>query len=356
MLLKWTCGTWIGPTLATCTLMMSCPQCRRSQGSTKRSYFRPEGGNSKAVRLANVLVMRILYLYHGCKMSHMCVSSLECLSCATYNWCYQLSLFYAHQRGVYWLIEQPMTSVRDFIWFHVRSNKWQCATCKWFPLARSYSCGTRFRGWCTGATPGLFNTCCFFILNIGSVCIHELSWKESDFPNGCIRQSHYENDSVAFGCKECHGGNWSYSTWTSDSATHQHYPSFFRVYKYKRKWLTFVIRYPWKASYDVGHFLGYHTSPRLAGTLPLMHGLRRALDWKQLKKALERTGAVIWTSCLFPTCSGNVIYVCFELALGNKRKRAKWNWSRYQWVRMVSVGLYLGSTNSEPCISVTQCK
>lgn len=161
MLLKWTCGTWIGPTLATCTLMMSCPQCRRSQGSTKRSYFRPEGGNSKAVRLANVLVMRILYLYHGCKMSHMCVSSLECLSCATYNWCYQLSLFYAHQRGVYWLIEQPMTSVRDFIWFHVRSNKWQCATCKWFPLARSYSCGTRFRGWCTGATPGLFNTCCF---------------------------------------------------------------------------------------------------------------------------------------------------------------------------------------------------
>lgn len=196
----------------------------------------------------------------------------------------------------------------------------------------------------------------FFILNIGSVCIHELSWKESDFPNGCIRQSHYENDSVAFGCKECHGGNWSYSTWTSDSATHQHYPSFFRVYKYKRKWLTFVIRYPWKASYDVGHFLGYHTSPRLAGTLPLMHGLRRALDWKQLKKALERTGAVIWTSCLFPTCSGNVIYVCFELALGNKRKRAKWNWSRNQWVRMVSVGLYLGSTNSEPCISVTQCK
>ena len=35
----------------------------RSQGSTGRSYWNPGGGCSKAVTLANILVMRILYLF-----------------------------------------------------------------------------------------------------------------------------------------------------------------------------------------------------------------------------------------------------------------------------------------------------
>ena len=39
----------------------------RSQGTTKRSYWNPEGARTKSVVLANILVMRILYLSPGLK-------------------------------------------------------------------------------------------------------------------------------------------------------------------------------------------------------------------------------------------------------------------------------------------------
>lgn len=71
-------------------LLFLAPPCSTwvflSQGSTKRNWWNPAGGDSKKVLLANVLVMRLLYL-----------------------------IYYAHQRGVYFVIEQPMTSVL-FVW------------------------------------------------------------------------------------------------------------------------------------------------------------------------------------------------------------------------------------------------
>ena len=52
------------PTPHTLDLMDDFP---RSQGTTKRSYWNPEGAKTKAVLLANILVMRVLYLSPGLK-------------------------------------------------------------------------------------------------------------------------------------------------------------------------------------------------------------------------------------------------------------------------------------------------
>ena len=87
----------------------------RNQGSSKRSWWTPEGGQSKRVVLANILVMRMLYLMHICiKFGKKKVWFIDVVHPvdATKN-LDDLRIFYAHQRGVHFLIEQPMTSVSD---------------------------------------------------------------------------------------------------------------------------------------------------------------------------------------------------------------------------------------------------
>lgn len=81
----------------------------RSSPSTGRTWLAPEGVGSKCTLLANVFVTRLLY------MPPVQVG-LRPMS---------LSLYYAWQRGVHFLIEQPMSSARALGQFTVVLT-WLC--------------------------------------------------------------------------------------------------------------------------------------------------------------------------------------------------------------------------------------
>ena len=68
----------------------------RSQGTTGRSWLDPEGRTYyKSVALANVFVMRMLYV--SLRYNGVCVATCP-------------RLYYAHQRGVHFVVEQPVSS------------------------------------------------------------------------------------------------------------------------------------------------------------------------------------------------------------------------------------------------------
>ena len=69
----------------------------------------PEGARTKCVCLANILVMRLLYMPPGQFGLCMCMASQWYLN---YALCLSLSLYYSWQRGVHFIIEQPMSSAR----------------------------------------------------------------------------------------------------------------------------------------------------------------------------------------------------------------------------------------------------
>ncbi len=62
---------------------------------------------TKAVQIANVLVMRLLYVFPG----GTATQQFNIIYLTVFDLFDLLRIFYAHQRGIYFLIEQPMTSV-----------------------------------------------------------------------------------------------------------------------------------------------------------------------------------------------------------------------------------------------------
>lgn len=85
----------------------------RSSPSTGRTWINPKGGNTKCVVLANIFCMRMLYMYPGLwlyNVSRFDRKSLIWNMMLLYS-CFELRLWYAWQRGVYIMIEQPISSV-----------------------------------------------------------------------------------------------------------------------------------------------------------------------------------------------------------------------------------------------------
>ncbi len=83
------CSTWVFLTLGFSSVFgtmwgqqiiyqwfVCVPVNLRSQGTTKRSWWCPDGGASKSVYLANVFVMRMLYLKPRCKQKRSCQLNL----------------------------------------------------------------------------------------------------------------------------------------------------------------------------------------------------------------------------------------------------------------------------------------
>ena len=93
------------------------PHQPRSQGTTSRSWWQPAGGGSRSVRLANVFVMRMLYVklewhWHLCLYRSSLFFNTDHMNISTSM---IVRIYYAHQRGIFFAIEQPMTSVKASI-------------------------------------------------------------------------------------------------------------------------------------------------------------------------------------------------------------------------------------------------
>lgn len=101
----------------------------RSQGTTGRTWLNPEGRSYyKSVALANVFVMRMLYVHLRCNGD--CVPA-------------RVRLYFAHQRGVHFVVEQPVSSVTASDTVSVLFE------------TRSCSSGSQCRSSCCGQTRGL---------------------------------------------------------------------------------------------------------------------------------------------------------------------------------------------------------
>ena len=90
----------------------------RSSPSTGRTWLNPAGRPTKKVTLANIFVMRMLYMLLGQVMTINWdrISQIQCICnyfkiCLFFMHLVSLRLWYAYERGVHFLIEQPLTSV-----------------------------------------------------------------------------------------------------------------------------------------------------------------------------------------------------------------------------------------------------
>ena len=97
--------------------MPSIPSDPRSSPSTGRSWLDPEGNLRRCTRLANIFVMRMLYMCPGCVFCLQHCVIIKHLARETFTlflrkqmYSLQLSLWYAWSRGVHFLVEQPISS------------------------------------------------------------------------------------------------------------------------------------------------------------------------------------------------------------------------------------------------------
>lgn len=112
-------------------IYFSCLDTIRSRSQTGRTWANPEGNGRAKVLLQNILVIRLLYI-----------------------------IIYATKRGIYWVMEQPASSVPCLI----LAFRWQNQMAVQMFQLRFFIVGLQCEGFFNGVKPGMAG---YFLLPLG---------------------------------------------------------------------------------------------------------------------------------------------------------------------------------------------